>query len=342
MNSWNKIAEFILKQRLLLLILLGASTIVMGFFASKVKISNEFNRSIPTDNPKYIEYLNFKNKFGEDGNVMVVGFKTDKIFQKDFFNAFQLLSDSIKKIDAVKNVLVFSKAINVIKDTATNKFFTQNIFPNQASSQHELDSCFTVFKSLPFYKGLLYNDTNNAVLMAITIDKNVMNTPKREALVNQIQTKINAFALAKNIETHLSGLPLLRTLIAKKISKESTLFTIVSLALTALILLVFFRSFAAMFYSLITVFIGVIFSLGTVVLLGYKISLLTALAPTLIVVIGIPNCVYLINKYHTELNKGLDKMKALHNVIEKMGVVTLFTNLTAAIGFGVFVFTKSA
>jgi predicted RND superfamily exporter protein len=342
MNSWNKIAEFILKQRLLLLILLGASTIVMGFFASKVKISNEFNRSIPTDNPKYIEYLNFKNKFGEDGNVMVVGFKTDKIFEKDFFNAFQLLSDSIKKIDNVKNVLVFSKAINVIKDTATNKFFTQNVFPNQVSSQHELDSCFTVFKSLPFYKGLLYNDTNNAVLMAITIDKNVMNTPKREALVNQIQTKINAFASAKNIEPHLSGLPLLRTLIAKKISKESTLFTIVSLALTALILLVFFRSFAAMFYSLITVFIGVIFSLGTVVLLGYKISLLTALAPTLIVVIGIPNCVYLINKYHTELNKGLDKMKALHNVIEKMGVVTLFTNLTAAIGFGVFVFTKSA
>ncbi|MEN9522055.1 MAG: hypothetical protein RL065_432 [Bacteroidota bacterium] len=342
MNSWSKIASLILKNRLILLIVLGASTLVMGYFASQIKISNEFNRSIPTDNPKYIEYINFKKKFGEDGNVMVIGFKTNKIFERDFFNSFQNFCDSIKHIEGIANVLAFNKAINVIKDTATKKFITQNIFPSQATSQLELDSCFQVFHTLPFYKGLLYNDTSHAILMAITIKKDVMNTSKRIVLVQQIQQQLNVFASSKNIESHISGLPLLRTLIAQKISKESTLFTLVSLGLTALILLVFFRSFSAMFYSLITVFIGVIFSLGSIVLLGYKISLLTALAPTLIVVIGIPNCVYLINKYHTEINKGIDKMQALHNVIEKMGVVTLFTNLTAAIGFGVFIFTKSA
>jgi predicted RND superfamily exporter protein len=259
MNSWNKIASFILKNRLPLLIILGISTVVMGFFASQIKISNEFNRSIPIDNPKYVEYLNFKKKFGEDGNVTVVGFKTGKIFQKDFFNSFQIFCDSIKHIDGVANVLVFSKAINVIKDTATQKFITQNIFPSQVISQAELDSCFQVFQNLPFYKGLLYNDTSHATLMAITIKKDVMNTSKRMVLVNQIQQQLSAFAESKNVESHISGLPLLRTLIAQKISKESTLFTIVSLALTALILLVFFRSFSAMFYSLITVFIGVIF-----------------------------------------------------------------------------------
>ena len=178
--------------------------------------------------------------------------------------------------------------------------------------------------------------------MAIKINKSVLNTTARIPLVNEIQNKVLHFANAKNIEPHLSGLPLLRTLIAQKISKESTLFTIVSLVLTAFILLVFFRSLSAMFFSLLTVFIGVIFSLGTIELLHYKITLLTALTPTLIVVIGIPNCVYLLNKYHIELAKGLDKMAALHNVIEKMGVVTLFTNLTAAIGFGVFIFTKSS
>jgi uncharacterized protein len=342
MNSWNAIAKFILKNRLFLLLILGASTLVMGYFATQVKITNEFNKSIPTDNPKFVEYQNFKQKFGEDGNVLVMGFKTNKIFEKDFFNSFQIFCDSLKNTPHVKSVLVFSKALNVVNDTASKKFITQSIFPNQITTQHQLDSCFAVFKNLPFYQGLLYNDSSKAILLAITIDKIIMNTPEREHVVVHLQNKLNEFSFSKNIESHSSGLPLLRTLIAKKIAKESTLFTIVSLLLTAIILLVFFRSFAAMFYSLITVFIGVIFSLGTIVLLGYKVSLLTALAPTLIVVIGIPNCVYLINKYHTELNKGLSKMDALHQVIEKMGVVTLFTNLTAAIGFGVFIFTKSA
>ncbi len=339
---WNSIANFILKNRLLLLIALAATTLLMFFFAAQVKITNEFNKSIPTDNPKYIAYMDFKKKFGEDGNVLVVGFKTDAIFKQNFFNDFQKLCDSIKKINKVEDVLSFSRALNVIRDTASQKFITQKIFPTQVSSQSQLDSCWAIFNSLPFYKGLLFNDSSHAILMAIRLDKNVMNTPLRIALVNNIQTKIIAFANAEKVEPHLSGLPLLRTLIAKKISAESTLFTIVSLILTTLILIVFFRSFYAMFFSLITVLIGVIFSLATIVLLGYKITLLTALAPTLIVVIGIPNCVYLINKYHIEFAKSKNKMLALHDVISKMGVVTLFTNLTGAIGFGVFVFTKSA
>ncbi len=339
---WNKLAQFILKNRLLLLLLLAATTALMGFFAAQVKITNEFNKSIPITNPKYLAYMDFKKKFGEDGNVMVVGFKTDKIFQKDFFNQFQNLCDSIKKIESVEDVLCFSKSLNVIKDTATQKFITQKIFPAKVASQAELDSCWKLFNTLPFYKGLLYNDNSHAILMAIKINKEVMNSPKRTLLVNNIQQAVERFSIAQNVEPHSSGLPLLRTLIAKKISKESTLFTIVSLVLTALILLLFFRSWMAMFLSLITVGIGVIFSLATVVLLGYKITLLTALVPTLIVVIGIPNCVYLINKFHIEFGKTKDKFLALHNTIEKMGVVTLFTNLTAAIGFGVFVFTKSS
>jgi predicted RND superfamily exporter protein len=84
-----------------------------------------------------------------------------------------------------------------------------------------------------------------------------------------------------------------------------------------------------------------VWSLGTIHLLGYKITLLTALIPPLVVVIGIPNCIYFLNKYHTSFNETGEKRTALIEMVGRMGVVTLFCNLSAAIGFAVFALTRS-
>src|SRR6201999_548917 len=84
------------------------------------------------------------------------------------------------------------------------------------------------------------------------------------------------------------------------------------------------------------------FSFGTLDLMGYKITLLNALTPSLVVVIGITNCIYFLNKYHTAYRDTGDKHSALIMMIGRMGIVTLFCNLTAAIGFGVFALTRSA
>jgi predicted RND superfamily exporter protein len=342
MNTWKNIAHFILKNRLPLLIVLGLSTLVMGYFAAQVQLTNEFNRSIPKDNPKFIDYLKFKDKFGEDGNVLVIGFNSSKLFEKNFFNAYQTWSDSLKKSPYVEDVLSVGKSLNVTLDTAAFKYVLNPIFPAQISSQSELDSCAKIFNNLPFYKDRIYVPSTQATLLAVRINKGIMNTPKRMEVVTHLTALSDSFARQQNVALHYSGLPYIRTLLAKKLAHEGTLFTILSLVLTAIILLLFFRSWSAVLFSLVVVFIGVIFTLATIVLFGFKVTLLTALAPTLIVVIGIPNCVYLLNKYHLELGKDFTKIEALQNVIEKMGVVTLFTNLTAAIGFGVFIFTKSA
>ncbi|NBO55965.1 MAG: RND transporter, partial [Actinobacteria bacterium] len=169
-----------------------------------------------------------------------------------------------------------------------------------------------------------------------------MATKQREQVIASIVDRVESFGRDHRIETHISGLPLIRTQVALKIQQEMKLFLIASVALSALILLLFFRSISAMFLSLIVVGIGVVWSVGFLQLMGYKISLLTALIPPLVVVIGIPNCIYFLNKYHVAYNETGDRNKALVTMVEKMGIVTLFCNITAAIGFAVFGLTESA
>ena len=337
---WHRIAAFVIKFRVALMVILLALTGIMGYYASKVQLSYDFTSAIPRDNQKYIDYQAFRNQFGEDGNLMVVGVQTEHFFDKDFFKDYATLAASIEKVKAVENVFSIPSAITLVKDTAAHKLNAVKLADMPGGT--DLDSFKAMFFNLPFYKGFLYNPDAHAYMMALRINKQVLNSPGRTKVVKDIVALGDAFGKAHNVELHYSGLPLIRTMMASKVQQEMKLFLAVSFLLTAVILFLFFRSGVAVLTSMFVVAVGVVWALGTITLLGFKITLLTALIPSLVVVIGIPNCVYFLNKYHSEYHKHGNKMKALLRMVDRMGVVTLFTNITAAIGFGVFFFTKSA
>ena len=347
---WKRSGGFIIKNRLPLLALLFAATGLMGYFASKVKLSYEFAKAIPTDNPKYKAYLAFRQKFGDDGNLLVVGIESDSLFTLNKFNAYALLHREIKKVDFVEEVLSVPYAVSLVKDSALNKVVSQRIFNDSITVEAGLDSAARVFSTLPFYHSLLYNPLTHAYLLGVRINKDALNSSVRSRIVAGITEAVKKFEEKTGIPAHLSGLPLIRTVIADRIQKEMKFFLLGSLILSAIILLLFFRSVSTMLLSLVVVLFGVIWCLGIMYLCGYKISLLTAMIPSLVVVIGIPNCIYFINKYHTSFIKGMTgdqspalvRIHALTDMVGKMGVVTLFCNITAAIGFAVFALTKSA
>jgi predicted RND superfamily exporter protein len=339
---WQRLAKFVLKNRLLLLIILFAITALMAFFASKIKLSYEFSKAIPVNNSKYQDYLSFKEKFGDDGNVLVIGVQSNNFFQQKSFIAFSKLNEELKDVPFVEDVLSVANAVDLLKDTASQKLDAIPVFPKKINSQKQIDSSLKIFYSLPFYRSLLYNPETNAYLLVVRINKDILNSKGRTKVINDIIDRTNGFTETTKIPTHISGLPLIRTQVADRIAREMKWFIIGSLVLSALILLLMFRSVKTTLLSLLVVITGVIWSVGIMYLFGYKITLLTALIPPLIVVIGIPNCIYFLNKYHSTYKKTENKEQSLIDMVSRMGVVTLFCNLTAAIGFAVFALTHSA
>lgn len=339
---WKKLGQFVLRFRLVLLVVLIGATGFMLYHALKVTISYEFVRTIPVDNPLYKQYLAFKKQFGDDGNTLVIGFTSDKLFKKEIFNDFAAVSRQLKKVDKVEDVLSVAAAVNLVKNDSTQKLNVKPVFKASDTTQPLLDSAMMVLHSLPFYKGLLYNPETNAYLVGVKINKDVLGTKGREKVIAEIERITYDFGARNNIDMHISGLPLIRTNMAIKVAKEMQWFLIGSVLISALILILFFRSVSATVLSLAVVIISVIWSMGILHLCGYYISLLTALVPPLVVVIGIPNCIYFLNKYHTAWLETKDKQTALVEMVGRMGVVTLFCNIAAAIGFAVFAFTKSA
>ena len=338
---WYQLGKFILKNRVGALVLLLVLTCVMGYYAIQVKLSYDFTRAVPVDNPKMLDYQAFLKKFGADGNTMVIGVQTDQYFKKDFFNGVATLGQELKKIPGVIGILSIPEVVTLAIDSSTQKFGPLKVFHYPYTNQLLLDTAKSVFESLRFYQTILYNPKTNAYLMGVSVNKDTINSKSRTRLINDISATVSAFEKSSNTTVHLSGMPYIRTVMANRIKSELNLFLLASLVLSALTLFLFFRSISATIMSLLVVGMGVIWSFGTIVLFGYKITLLTALIPILVVVIGVPNCIYFLNKYHTTYKEMPDKEKALVNMVGRMGIVTLFCNIAAAIGFAVFAFTKS-
>ena len=339
--TWLQLGKNIVKYKVAALTFLALSTLFMGYFAIQVKLSYEFTKAIPEDNPKFVIYQDFVKKFGVDGTTMVVGFQTDSFFTAGLFNQVADLQKDIKTIPGVTEVLSVPNAYTIVKDSAASKFLPHKIFNAPYTSDSALAADRAVLESLPFYKNLMYNPSTHAYIMAISFLPDSINSGARSAIIKNLQSKLDGFASKTKLAVHISGLPYIRTILADRIKKEMLWFLIGSLLLSAITLFLFFRSISATFLSLSVVVMGVIWSFGTMVLLGQKITLLTALIPPLIVVIGIPNCIYFLNKYHTSYKATNHKQEAIEQMVGRMGVVTLFCNITAAIGFFVFAFTKS-
>jgi predicted RND superfamily exporter protein len=339
---WYSLGKFILKNRLGALLFLLAATSVMGFYASKIQLSYDFTKAVPTDNPKFIDFRAFIKKFGADGNTMVIGVQSDKFFNKEFFNSVGELHHRLRAIDGVTGILSIPEVVTLGNDSVTGKFGPIKLFHYPYSNQADLDSARIKFQGLPFYKTLLYNPNTNAYLLGISLNKDTINSKSRTRLISHILKVVGEFENKQQIEVYKSGMPFIRTVMANRIKDEMNTFLLASFLLSALTLFLFFRSISAVIMSLLVVGMGVIWSLGTIVLCGYQITLLTALIPILVVVIGIPNCIYFLNKYHTTYKEIPDKDKALVSMVGRMGIVTLFCNIAAAIGFAVFAFTKSA
>jgi len=339
---WKYLANKILRNKLAFIIALLALTAFMAYEATKIQLSYEFAKVMPATDPAYIEYEKFKKLFGEDGSVMVIGLKDDHFFTLDKFNDWHLLAKSIKSIDGIQEVLGIANLYSISRNDSLQKFEFVPVVDKLPQTQEEVDSLKKIIYAMPFYDGLVINKETNATLIAITFKKADLDSEHRLYMVKKIREEADAFSQKHGVLLHYSGMPYIRTTLMNKISAEMKLFLFLSVIITAVILGAFFKSVRSVLLSIMVVLLGVVFSMGTLQLLHYKITILTGLIPPLIMIIGVPNCVFLINKYHNEFARHGNKIKALTRMITTVGVSLFLANVTTAIGFGVLYFTSSS
>ena len=342
-NFWEGVARLILRNRFKLLLLLFAVTTFWVTQWKHMRFTFTEANLLPDKHAENIRYNEFLELFGEEGNVLVLAVQDPELFSEGRLEAWNKLSKelgSFEEIDftiSIENLNVLSKN-KQIKKLELVPFINEKPETEEDFSQLKQQ----LFKELPFFENLLFNKETQTIRTAVYMKTEIVNSAARKNFIyNTFIPLIKKFEEDNQLDVRVSGMPYIRTLNAQNIVDEIGIFVLGAMAVTSLIFFLFFRSLRATFISMIIVLIGVAWSLGTLGWMGYEITVLTALIPPLIIVIGIPNCIFLINKYQQEVAKHGNQVKSLQQVIVKIGNATLMTNLTTASGFATFILTDS-
>jgi len=338
---WVKTAGRILRNRIAFLIAIFIITIFMGYQATKVEMSYEYAALLPKSDTASIDSDKFKEVFGQENSMIILGVQDSNFYQLDKFNDWVALGDSLKNIEGIDARLSLAHTSNITKNSIEKKFEMKSLFPSHIDSQKQLDSLAKIAESLPIYQGTLLNKETHTYSMFVTVNAKTMASKARIGVVKKVREQAETFANKHNLKIRYSGLPYIRVISAEMIKGEMLMFILLSLFITAFILFLFFRSFKVVGFCMLIIGISVIWAVGSMALLDFKITLLTAMLPPLLIVIGIPNSVFMVNKFHSEFIIHGNKIKALQRMIRKIGNATLLTNLTTASGFATFVVTSS-
>lgn len=338
---WQSIVRLILRNRPAILIIVGLLTVFMAWQGSKIQMSYEMARMLPKDNEYNVEYDNFKKQFGQDGSVIFVAIEDTELFSLNHFNAWYDLTYEILEYDGVQEILSVGRIYNLSRNDSLKKFDFLNIVPERPQTQQQVDSIRDVIYGLGLYDGLLFNRESGVSLMMITLTKEILNNKARIPLIKNIKERVDGFGEQFDLDIKYSGLPYIRTVTSKKVQNELLLFVVLSLVIASVLLFILFRTGRAVLFAMIVVIIAVIWVLGTISLFGYKITILTGILPPLLIVIGVENSIFLLNKYLSEYRDHGNKVKALSRMISRIGNANLLTNATTATGFAAFIITSN-
>ncbi len=340
---WERVARIILRNRILILFLVAGLTFFLAMQWDNMRFSNSQANLLPDDHPVNIEYQNFLRQFGEEGNAVVFAVKDSALYSPTNFNRWNKLSKQLSAFPEVDFVISTDNLQELVKDQKNQKFIFEPFIKSEIITQKDVDTLINhLFNDLPFYNSLLYNKESRTIRTVMYLDKDIVNTSvRKDFILEDLTHLIHNFEDETGLDVRVSGMPYIRTKNSQNIIDEIGKFILAALGVTSLIFFFFFRSFRATLISMFVVIIGVMWAFGVLGLLQYEITVLTALIPPLIIVIGIPNCIFLINKYQQEVKKHGNQALSLQRVISKIGNATLMTNITTASGFATFIITDS-
>lgn len=342
-SFWARIARLILRNRILILVIIAGITVFLGMQWKYMRFTYTEANLLPDHHPVNLEYNKFLDQFGEEGNLILIAVKDSSLFTPKNLNLWNKLSKQLQAKPEVSLVVSIDNLQGLSKNTETQSFELVPLINKKITTKAEVDSIQKeLFQNLPFYESLLFNKESKTIRTAVYLDKEIVNTSVRKDFIfDDFIPLVKTFEQESGLKVHTSGMPYIRTLNSQHIIDEIGIFILAALGVTSLIFFFFFRSFRATFISMVVVLIGVMWAFGILGLLHYEITVLTALIPPLIIVIGIPNCIFLINKYQQEVKKHGNQAKSLQRVISKVGNATLMTNATTAAGFATFIVTES-
>ncbi len=330
-KTYSRIAaEFIIKFRVLLLIIVGGLSIFfMTRFAGIAVITN-LDDFAPMGHP-YVQVQKLMEKWFKGGNMIQVEVEVKKgdILNPDTLKKILRINRDIMFLDGVIAARLHSIADAKVKMTKgyPDGWISKRLLvmiPQNPEQTQELKEA--ILSDELIYGQFVSTDFKAAIIRAdFKEDISYKKLFKDLREIQEQETDANTII-------NISGRPVMLGWIDFYQHKLIPLFGIALLVMASLLYLCF-RTIAGVILPLVTALISVSWGLGLLAILGYSMDPMAAVIPFLILAIGISHSVQVVKRYYEECAKGCTSKAAATEAIAALMAPALVSVITDAFGF---------
>lgn len=300
--------------------------ILSGFALPHLKFAFNFEQFFPVGDEDLEYFQDFIAEFESDDNFLLIAVKNEPtVFDTSFLKTIDSLTEDCRSVSYVKDV----------QSITTFKYPTVTPFGPGALDAVHLDNPDKLLQDsirLLSDERIVYNLLNESGDATVILLKTIEDTQIDEC--NQIMDEVNALLQKYDLPNHhLLGRAYFQSELSELQFREILISTIVSGILISIVMILIFRKWRSILIALGSIGVGLLIFMGVLSALGRELTLMAALYPILMLIVGTSDVVHIMTKYFDELKKGLVKKEAIKITIKQIGMATLLTSLTTAAGF---------
>lgn len=308
------ISSFAVRHCRFIILFFIVFTVLFLYPLKDIKTDPDVQNMLPPDMESFRTLKETELLFGGMEMALVI-IEADDVLKRDVRKQIRDISENIKNIESVDQV-------NAMPEAEHDPF-------SEKTDEELKESLRVRIKHNPMVYGSLVSKNFNYASIVIHLS----NTGNELAISSEIK---NA---AESVEgpgkLHFGGMPFLRERISKDIPEDMSFFIFAGLLVMLIFLYIFFRQWRGVFLPLSVVLMSIIFSMGLVPLLGWKMMTVTAILPVMLIAVANNYGVHLVSRYQQEntLAPNSGSPELVKRTVAGLGWPVIATGLTTVAGF---------
>jgi len=311
------------KPIILLFILL---TLGGAFFATQLKFTFSFEQFFPEGDDDLAFFQEFISDFETDDNFLLVAIENkDGVFDSSFLKKFHAFSLDCKDLPHV----ISSQSLTQIRYPLKTPFGVTTIPAIHINDPSKYDQDKKIILEDERFRETFINSDVTSLTVSI---KNIesIGLQESEELISAIYEKLDQYQFD---DYHLLGRAYFSKELVEMQLYEIIITSLISGFLILFVMFLIYKKPMSVFIGLISIGMGLVIFLGVLGLLGRELNIMSALYPVLMLIVGTSDVIHIMTKYLDELKKGKLQNDAIWVTIKEVGLATLLTSVTTAVGF---------
>ena len=300
----------------------------LGYSSSKLEFDYDFEKFFPQEDNDLAFYEDYREKFENDNDFILLGFANEGgVFEQEFLEKIESFTVKLRTLPHLREVVSPLEMSYFELSPGGMGFKKSPIFHVDDPEQYAADRERLENSIEPVAE--MVNLENNSLIVVIK-NKQLINKEDSDELATALQDLIDEEGFK---EIHMMGKIMGQQEYIAVMKVEFLTFASISIFVLIVFLIIAYRALWGILIPLATVLLAVIGSLGFMQLSGTPLNMMTTLLPVIMLVVGMSDVVHLVSKYLEEIRYCRTKTVAIKNMLKKVGVATLLTSLTTALGF---------